>query len=238
MRTRWWLVLLLFTAFFSSCGTCLLIGYARLPAAVGGHDNHVEEAEQRRVAIHESGHAIVAALLHGPDEVTGITVFAELDDGLYGVCHTKDENRLQTAEDVMKEAAVFMGGRAGDKIINGAPTNGATSDLANVTDMIWKMHLKSGLGDSLLVQDKSDAPASVRTAVERDIKRANACAEAIVTSNRPAVAALADAIMAKPVVKGERTLTKEEFEAFLDSRKIALPAAENGRDGPCDFSAD
>lgn len=236
MRTRWWLLLLLLTGIFSSCGTGILIGYGSLSAIVSNKNTHVEEAEQRRVAIHESGHAIVAALLHGPEEVEGVTVFSELDDGLYGVCHTKDENRLQTAEDIMKEAAVFLGGRAADKVINGAPTNGATSDLGVVTDMVWRMHLKSGLGDSLLVEDKSDAPPSVRVAVERDINKANGCAEAIVSSNRPAISALADAIMAKPVVKGKRTLTKEEFKVFLDSRKIALPEPEKGKDGPCDFT--
>lgn len=237
MRTRWWLLLLLITGLFSSCGTCVLIGYGRLSAKVRGHNTHVEEAEQRRVAIHESGHAIVAVLLHGPEEVEGITVFAELDDGLFGVCHTKDENRLQTAEDIMKEAAVFLGGRASDKVINGAPTTGAGSDLANVSDMMWRKHLRAGLGNSLIVEDKSEAPPAVRVAVEKDINLANACAEAIVSSNRPAITALADAIMAKPVVDGERTLTKEEIKAFLDSRKIALPVPDKGKDGPCDFTA-
>lgn len=236
MRTRWWLLLLLITGIFSSCSTCVLIGYGSLSAKVRGKNTHVEEAEQRRVAIHESGHAIVAVLLHGPEEVEGITVFSELDDGLFGVCHTKDENRLQTAEDIMKEAAVFLGGRAADKVINGAPTTGAGSDLANVSQMIWRKHLRSGLGSSLIVEDKSEAPPAVRVAVEKDINAANACAEAIVSSNRPAVTALADAIMAKPAVDGERTLTKEEFKAFLDSRKIALPEPEKGKDGPCDFT--
>ncbi len=237
MRTRWWLLLLLLTGLFSSCGTCVAIGYGRLSAKVRGKNTHVEEAEQKRVAIHEAGHAIVAALLFGPDEVEGLTVFSEIDDGLFGVCHTKDENRLQTAEDITKEAAVFLGGRAGDKVINGAPTTGAGSDLANVTDMMWRKHLRAGLGNSLIVEDKSEASPAVRAAVEKDINRANACAEAIVSSNRPAVTALADAVMAKPAVDGERTLTKAEIQAFLASRKIALPVPDKGRDGPCDFTA-
>jgi ATP-dependent Zn protease len=131
---------------------------------------------------------------------------------------------------------VFLGGRAADKIINGAPTTGAGSDLANVTEMMWRKHLNAGLGDSLMVEEKSDAPPAVRVAVEKDINRSNACAEAIISANRPAIAAIADAIMAKPPVRGERTLTKDEYKAILAERKIALPEPEKGKDGPCDFT--
>lgn len=218
MRTRWWLLFLFLAMTASVFGTIVFcIGLEAAGSDARRHrDRRIEESEQRRVAAHEMGHAVVTAYLLGPDEVDRIDVYSVLrPDGLYGLTDTRDHNRLETAEDIMRESAVFMGGRAADKIVNGAPTNGAGSDLGHVNDMIWNMHLVSGLGGSLLVRTRSDAPAAIEAQVERDIDASNACAEAIVSANGETVTLLAALIMQQPADDGARVLSGDAFRAFL-----------------------
>ena len=226
MRTRWWLLLLFCSVAVTAAATLLfsfgyvMIGVYDTPRASRG----VEESEQRRVAVHEAGHAIVAAHLTGADEVERVTVYATLPENeTYGTCHTADHNRLETADDIMREAAIFMAGRAADTVVNGAPTNGAGSDLGHVNDIVWNMHLASGLGGSLLVRSRAEAPAAMIHAVEGDINASNACAEAIVRANRDLVVLLADRIMREPVSHGSRTLSGEQFRAFLAEHPISPP---------------
>lgn len=227
MRTRWWLLLLFCSVAVTAAATLLfsfgyvMIGVYDTPRETRG----VEESEQRRVAVHEAGHAIVAAHLTGVDEVERITVYATLPETeTYGTCHTADHNRLDTADDIMREAAIFMAGRAADTVVNGAPTNGAGSDLGHVNDIVWNMHLVSGLGSSLLVRSRSEAPAAVHQAVEADINATNACADAIVRANRDLIVLLADRIMRQPVSHGARTLSAADFRAFLAEHPISPPS--------------
>lgn len=226
MRTRWWLLLLFCSVALTAAATLLfsfgyvMIGIYDTPRANRG----VEESEQRRVAVHEAGHAVVAAHLTGVDEIERITVFATLPETeTYGTCHTVDHYRLETADDIMREAAVFMGGRAADTVVNGGATTGAGSDLGHVNDIIWNMHLVSGLGGSLMVRSRSEAPAAMVQAVEGDINATNACAEAVVRANRDLIVLLADRIMRQPVSSGSRTLSGEDFRAFIAEHPISPP---------------
>jgi ATP-dependent Zn protease len=237
MRVLRWILLLSLTAFLSSVATCSFI--IRHPALVAlaaksDPDAQIEESVQRKVAAHEAGHAVVCASLLGPKEVKSVTVYAVLGpSGRFGVMEDLDHNRLLTAEDVLKDAAVFMGGRASDKIVNGAPTNGAGSDLANVNERIVKMHAISGLGDSLVIQDPSDLTDETKAAVARDIDRANACAEAIVTANQDLIKDLADRIMKQPEVDAARTLSGDAFRAVLKEHPLKPVAVEKGKPDPC-----
>jgi len=228
MRTRWWLLLLLASTFLSVLGT-LAISFGHLIIAVhssSNADRAIEGAEQRRVAVHEAGHAVVAAYLHGEDEILHVDVRTRVVDGQYGSMHDRDHNRLDTADDIMRSVAIFMGGRAADKFVNGAPTNGATSDLAHANDLIWTMHLSNGLGGSLMVRSRGEAPSAVVAQVEADINASNTCAEAIVRANSATIVMLADRIMREEERSGARVLSGDAFRAFLlDHPLVALPDA-------------
>lgn len=218
MRKRWWL-LILSLAMAASALAALVFSLGLEIVVSDGHrprDRRIEEAEQRRVAAHEIGRAVVAVYLLGPSEVERVTVYASVrPSGLYGMTETRDHNRLDTADDIMCEAAVFMGGRASDKLVNGVPTNGVGSDIGRVNDIIWDMHLVSGLGGSLLVRTRPEAPAAARTQVEEDINASNACAEAIVSANSETVVLLAGAIMRLRVEDDARVLSGGGFRALL-----------------------
>lgn len=226
MRTRWWILLLFCSVAVTAAATLLfsfgyvMIGVYDTPRASRG----IEETEQRRVAVHEAGHAVVAAYLTGEGEIERVVVNATLPESeTYGTCHTTTHYRLDTADDILREAAIFMGGRAADTVVNGAPTNGAGSDLGHVNDIVWNMHLVSGLGGSLMVRSRAEAPSAMVQAVEGDINASNYCAEAIVRANRDLIVLLADRIMRLPVSHGTRTLSADDFRAFLAEHPISPP---------------
>jgi cell division protease FtsH len=213
MRKRWRLSLFVIIGLMAAF-VVAVAGFADT-SAPSSEDKKIEPDDQRGVAYHEAGHAVVSVYLLGADSVKDVVVFTATDDGSFGVTHMNARNQLSTADDYMREAAIFMGGRAADSVINGAPTNGAGSDLGHVNDVMWNKHLVSGLGDSLLVREKNEAPAAMRAKVEKDINDANACAEAIVRENRDAVVALGDALMSQQEIGDARKLTGDEARALL-----------------------
>ncbi len=224
MRTRWWISLLCLGSALSSGVTYTLCRGHLSFSSSSPDDRAVEPGEQRRVANHEAGHAVVASVLLAPGDVQDITVFSVLDDGLYGVVHLKDHNRLETAQDIRNDVTVFLAGRAADVVLNGAATNGATRDLDRANDLMWGLYIRSGLGGSLLVDARSDAPSSVRDEIDADLHAQEARAEAIVAANRPVVAGLAELVMAQPERDGKRVLSGDAFRAYMKAHPAANAA--------------
>ncbi len=224
MRKRWRLALLGIVLVLVG----IVIGSAAYVDSADAHDEdkQIDFDVQKGVAYHEAGHAVVSAYLLGAESLKDVTVFTATDDGSFGVTHMQSRNQLSTADDYMREAAIFMGGRAADTVINGAPTNGAGSDLGHVNSVMWNKHLVSGLGDSLLVREKGEAPPAMRAKVEKDIVDANACAEAVVRENRETVTALGDALMNQPDSRNARTLSGDAVRELLRQRPIKPLSAE------------
>lgn len=224
MRTRWRAALFVIVVLLAA-GIALAASFVD-DSAASDEDRKIEPDVQKGVAYHEAGHAVVLAYLVGADSIKDVTVFTALDDGSFGVTHMNSRNQLGTADDYMREAAVFMGGRAADTVVNGAPTNGAGSDLGHVNDIMWNKYLVSGLGDSLLVREKAEASRETRAKVEKDINDANACAEAIVRENRATVVALGDALMARPEGNHARTLSGDAAREILSRMPLKPLSAE------------
>ena len=81
----------------------------------------------RRVAYHELGHAVVSIVLGSPvEKVTveprGVALGLTLIEG-------KDDPLLETENDVRKELAMMMGGRAAEELFIGEITGGASNDM-------------------------------------------------------------------------------------------------------------
>ncbi len=229
MRTRIWIALILVSSLCAAGGTYVYChDGVHVSVSFGAwavKPRLVEKDEQRRTAVHEVGHAAVWAVILGPDEVEKIIVASTLnDDGYYGLTWPKEHNRSRTADDIMDEAAFFLGGRAADKIVNGAPTEGASYDISHVNDIFWNKYLVDGLGDSLLVRTKTEASYEVQVAVEKDIKDANDLAEAIVAANKETVKAIADKIMRiPPDGDGKRIMTGDQFREMLREHPLVKP---------------
>jgi cell division protease FtsH len=106
------------------------------------------EADQRNIAFHESGHALVAYYLPEADTVSSISM---LPRGQHlGVTQfTAPEGRYNFGrETLMARIAVGLGGRVAEELTfgQGGVTTGAENDLQAVTALAWRMVTHWGMG--------------------------------------------------------------------------------------------
>ncbi len=125
--------------------------YADLAAQIAPIDKRTEE-QVRRTAVHESGHAVVAALL-GNGVVSSISI---LTDGASDGSTRLQLEKLghQTIAGIEDLVTVMLAGRAAEQLVLGSPSLGAggdaDSDLGHATWAISMAYASGGLGESLL----------------------------------------------------------------------------------------
>jgi cell division protease FtsH len=105
--------------------------------------------EKNAVAIHESGHALVAALSEHADPVAKITILPA--GQTLGVTEQLplDERHLYSEDYLHDSLAVRLGGRAAELVEFGQGSTGAANDLASATDLAIKMVREFGLSSAL-----------------------------------------------------------------------------------------
>ncbi len=105
--------------------------------------------EKHSVAVHESGHAVVAALSEHADPVAKVTILPA--GQALGVTQQlpEDERHLYPESYLQDSLAVRLGGRAGEVLVLGEASTGAASDLAGATDLATKMVRDWGLSSRL-----------------------------------------------------------------------------------------
>ena len=101
--------------------------------------NALLPGEQRAVAIHEAGHALVALCSEHADPVAKVTILpAGRFLGLTQQLPT-DERHLYSESYLHDSLAVRLGGRAAELLVLGEASTGAASDLAGATELATRM---------------------------------------------------------------------------------------------------
>jgi cell division protease FtsH len=105
--------------------------------------------EQHAVAVHESGHALVAALSDHADPVTRVTILPA--GRALGVTEQLpvDERHLYQESYLRDSLAVRLGGRAAELLVLGEASSGASNDLAGATDLATRMVREYGMSERL-----------------------------------------------------------------------------------------
>jgi cell division protease FtsH len=105
--------------------------------------------EKHAVAVHESGHALVAALSDHADPVAKVTILPA--GQALGVTEQLPlVERHMYGEDYLHDSlTVRLGGRAAELVVLGQGSTGAANDLAGATDLAIKMVREFGLSDTL-----------------------------------------------------------------------------------------
>jgi cell division protease FtsH len=114
-----------------------------------GDSNLLLPEEKRAVAIHESGHALVAALSPHADPVAKVTILPA--GQALGVTEQLPlvEHHLYGEDYLTESLAVRLGGRAAELVVLGQGSTGASNDLASATDLAIKMVREFGLSSKL-----------------------------------------------------------------------------------------
>jgi cell division protease FtsH len=105
--------------------------------------------EKHAVAVHESGHALVAALAEHADPVAKVTILPA--GQTLGVTEQLPlVERHMYGEDYLYDSlAVRLGGRAAELVVIGQGSTGAANDLAGATELAIKMVREFGLSETL-----------------------------------------------------------------------------------------
>ncbi len=105
--------------------------------------------EKEVVAYHEAGHAVVARSIAGHYPVRKVTIIPRgVTGGTTWFLPDEDMN-LTTRSSLKGHLASSLGGRAAEEIVFGEITNGASSDLAQVTNVSRTMVTRWGMSEKL-----------------------------------------------------------------------------------------
>jgi cell division protease FtsH len=105
--------------------------------------------EKKSVAVHEAGHAMVAALSPQADPVAKVTILPA--GQALGVTEQLPlvERHLYSEDYLHQSLAVRLGGRAAELVKFGQGSTGASNDLASATDLATRMIREFGLSPAL-----------------------------------------------------------------------------------------
>ncbi len=122
----------------------------RIVAGLEKRQRVMSPTERRTVAVHESGHALVALLSPGSDPVHKISIIPRGIGALgYTLQRPTEDRYLATRSELMQRMAVLLGGRAAEQLVVGEISTGAADDLARVTDIARDMVTRYGMAEAL-----------------------------------------------------------------------------------------
>ncbi len=105
--------------------------------------------EKQSVAVHESGHALVAALCEHADPVAKVTILpARMSLGVTEQL-PEAERHLYSEGYLLDSLAVRFGGRAAELVVFGNGSTGASSDLTGATQLATRMVREFGLSSAV-----------------------------------------------------------------------------------------
>lgn len=125
-------------------------GIERVIAGLEKTSRIIVEDVKRRVACHESGHALVAASLPHTDPVHKISIIPRGMGALgYMLQLPEDDRELLTQSELQSRIAVLLGGISAEQIIYNETSTGAQNDLQRATDLSRRMVTEFGMSPRL-----------------------------------------------------------------------------------------
>jgi cell division protease FtsH len=177
--------------------------------------------EKRTTAYHESGHAVLAAVLPNGDPVHKVTI---LPTGMaLGVTQTMPEERHSLSKEYIEDRlCMALGGRVAEELVFGHRTTGAADDLNKATSwarrmvrewgmsdrlgpMAFESHQHVFLGEDLMnaQRDYSDDTARViDEEIEKLLRTQEDRARQLLTTHRRGLDLVAESLLEKETVEG------------------------------------
>ncbi len=117
----------------------------------------IQPEERHRLAVHESGHTLVAYFLPNADPIYKVSIIPR--GRALGVTHQLPEQERHTLpEDYLADRlAVMMGGRSAEQALLGTVSSGADDDIAQATALARAMVSRWGMSDEIGPVDLRDS---------------------------------------------------------------------------------
>ena len=205
----------------------------------------ITEAEQRIIAYHEGGHAVVQRVLPKCDPVTKVTIVSRGMALGYTMSLPTEDRYLHSKSEFEDKLAGMLGGHVSEEIVFGDTTTGASNDIEKATGLARAMVTQYGMSETLgpLAFGKKDemiflgreiseqrnysdeVAAKIDAEVRAIIDRASERARQALTEHRAVLDRLADLLVEK------ETIEAAEFEALWDG---VLPPRDLGGPKPAE----
>jgi len=186
--------------------------------------------EERAIAIHEAGHAVVAHFCPEASHIERVTIATGDEDTLgYTLRGVRENKYVTTRGDLEGDICVLLGGRAGEEAMLTDISVGVFSDLRKATDIARAMVEDLGMDEELGLtvygqahgaahnhgQRRSVAEGTalrIDAAIDRIIAKQLVHARALLADHRVELEALVEALVK------EKTLFRKDVEALLGPR--------------------
>ena len=191
---------------------------------------HVRK-EKRVVALHEVGHALVAALQSNSAPVHKITIIPRTSGALgYTMQVDEEEHFLMSKEEIENKIATLTGGRAAEELAAEMITTGAANDIEQATALARAMITRYGMSDefgmvALETQNNpflggdaslacsSDTSAQIDRKVVEVVKAQHDKALKLLTDNVEMLKRIAQRLFEQETITGEQFMTMMKEEA-------------------------
>ena len=189
------------------------------------------EDEWRIVAYHEAGHALAGVVCAPEDGLHKVTI--QPRGRAMGVAYFSpdDDRHLHSRRYLEGQIIKGLAGRAAEEAVFGPDriTSGAESDLVHVNRIARRMIYRLGMGEQtglLVAQDEpgalsAEAQATMDAEVRALLARLYARAREVMDRHRPALDALARALLEHETVEGEEALRILEAHGVKPQRSVA-----------------
>lgn len=197
----------------------------RVVAGLEKKSRVLNDKEKKIVAYHEVGHALVGALMPGGSKVAKISIVPRGMAALGYTLQMPTEDRfLMDEQELRRQIATMLGGRAAEEIIFSSVTTGASNDLQRATDLAERMVTTYGmskvlgplayekgqqnsfLGDGMnprrMVSDET--AKAIDTEVKEIVEQGHRQALNILERNRDLLEKIAQQILEEEVIEGEK----------------------------------
>lgn len=134
----------------------------RIVAGLEKKKRVMNKKEKEIVAVHETGHALVAESVPNADPVHRISIIPRGIGALGYTLQLPTEDRyLMTKEELLDKVTVLLGGRGAEELTFQEISTGAQNDLERATDIARRMVMSYGMSEKLglVTFEKSTHPA-------------------------------------------------------------------------------
>ncbi|XP_023588349.1 paraplegin isoform X1 [Trichechus manatus latirostris] len=191
----------------------------RVLAGTAKKSKILSKEEQRVVAFHESGHALVGWLLEHTEAVMKVSIAPRTNAALGFAQMLPRDQHLFTKEQLFERMCMALGGRASEAISFNRVTSGAQDDLRKVTRIAYSMVRQFGMAPSIgpvSFPDAQESPTGIgrrpfsqglQHLMDHEAKllvaKAYRHTEQVLQDNLDKLQALANALLEKEVINYE-----------------------------------
>jgi cell division protease FtsH len=208
----------------------------------------ISDDEKKVTAVHEAGHALVAALLPHADPVHKVTIVPRgMALGLTMQLPLDDKHNY-SREYLVDQLAILLGGRIAEEISTGSQTTGAGNDLERVTDLARKMVCEWGMSEALgpltfgkreeqiflgreigKTQDYgTDTAIRIDEEVKRLVMENYERAKTILVEHKTELMTIADELLAREVLDADQIARLAKGLPLIDAPAPPAPAPQGG----------